>query len=1396
MLIVAEFSFVLLCDKLLLLCWIKLCVSKTYQRVMRIKSFGILKMLVLCLCLSFSFGVEAQRRTFRHLDMSDGLSNNYVSDFAQDKEGRIWIATEGGLSVFDGHSFNRYNRYTTGMSGDGLNTIFYDSRDGGTLWIGAKNGLSKMNCTDRTFKEVKIDGLYNVMDIEMAADSGLWFVNHYNDIVHYDVKSGKVEMFNEKRIKGLGYSFRTIYDAGNGTVYVGYANDGFGIVDLKKGSVRRYRNVADDDSSLPGNNVYRIFVDRYNRIWLATNRGLALYNRNSDDFTVFRHIEGDDKSLIADHVYDIKEMEDGKLWVCTDAGGISILDLSGLSFQNSKRVEFENILPTYDNTGLWSPSVRHIFSDSFGNIWIGTNGDGIDFIGHSQPIFSVLPYEGLMGRRIRPKSVWGLCADEDGGIWLGGKNELVKMNYGKIVERIELNGSVNQPIVQVQSIFIDKEKNIYIGLFDNGVLKYNNDSGSLQRIKLGSNNEDIACFYQESNGQILVGAENGVYVYDGEEAKPLDFVNKTINGVSVTGLLRDKQGKLWVATYGSGVFVFGNRNKFLKRICDSDGLFSEAINNMIIDKTGRIWFAMREGIAKIQDSSNPSKIVVYGHGDGMKDCYARAIATDDKGNLWISTNSCIMMLDDDSGKFYCYDIHDGVPESTFMDASVTTLKDGTICFGSFSGGVCCFRPSDVMKDSVAVPNVIIMSVKLLNQNLIDGTDEIFIPVDGDKVTLNHNENSFRIEFAVPDFSLDGIVDYSYYIEGLSEGWVDIHGENYITLRDVSPGKYVVKIRARLRNGEWDESNVVELRLEIQPPIWASWYAYVFYVVLLLLIGWWLLWSYKHKLFLEGTLTLERERNKNAVELNDERLRFYTNITHELRTPLTLILGPLDDLVADKELPKGVMKKITVIRSSAMRLLNLVNQLLEFRKTETQNRHLTVVRDNLSNLVKEIGLRFKELNTNSDVNISIDVEDNIIVFFDVECITTIINNLLSNALKYTQKGSVYLRMKLEHNGRNTVVIEVGDTGCGISEDELPHIFERYYQANGKRLVSGSGIGLALVKSLASVHNATIDVYSKENYGSVFTLRLNADENYPEALHRGGDEEVEMADGTDKDEAIEELDSLNNETDVLPSVLVVEDNDDIREYVSTSFPDDYRIITAKDGLEGLNLAFKEIPDIIISDIMMPVMDGIALCKKIKEDMRTSHIPVILLTAKDSLRDKEVGYDSGADSYLTKPFSAKLLISRVNNLLENRRKLASLIAKGTSVVRFEKVTGEMEANASNNEVVLSKLDSLFMEKLNGLINENIDDAKLDIAFMTDRMNMSHSTFYRKVKALTGVSANEYIRKVRLHKSAEILCGGVHNVTEAAYMTGFNNLGYFRECFKSEYGMSPSQYAEKYRG
>lgn len=632
--------------------------------------------------------------------------------------------------------------------------------------------------------------------------------------------------------------------------------------------------------------------------------------------------------------------------------------------------------------------------------------------------------------------------------------------------------------------------------------------------------------------------------------------------------------------------------------------------------------------------------------------------------------------------------------------------------------------------------------------------------------------------------MENYVEYSYKLSGLQDDWITAQNGT-ITLRDIPPGTYQLQVRTRLHNQPWS-SEIAEFTITVRPPFWLSWWAKLCYTLFVFAIVYLALRTYQRHLRLKFQLKAEKVNHEKEQKLNEERLRFFTNITHELRTPLTLILGPLDDISHSSDITKAVKHKLAVIHQSAVRLNELITQILEFRKTETDNRRFRVVKANVVDAVHEVSLKYEELAQKPDVAIRFVAPENpILMYIDKEVIAIILDNLVSNAIKYTDQGNIDISVERRRSGeRHLVDITVSDTGHGISAKALPHIFDRYYQENGTHQASGTGIGLSLVKKLVTLHHGEVKAESNLEQGTSFIVTLDENEIYPEAL-RGDENASAKLQGNNA-----ASDVLNSEEAVLSVengkllLLVVEDNREILDYVAESFIDEFEVLKAGDGREGLALALDKVPDVIISDVMMPNMDGNAMCRALKKDVRTSHIPIILLTAKDSFEAKEKGYDSGADSYITKPFTHKLLRSRILNLLQQRRRDKMLIQESKETNLAQKKEQLREA--------LNKVDQEFFDKLNKLIEENIS-GDVDVNLIASNLAVSTSTLYRKMKALTGISTSEYIRKYKMQYAEHLLLEGKYSISEISFMVGMNSVAYFRRCFKAEYGEIPSEYLKK---
>lgn len=1350
--------------------------------------------------------LTAQSHSVKKLGIEQGLSNNYVVSITQDKQGFLWFATEEGLNKFDGTRFITYYKNdlphnNQGITGNELNRVYADSKRP-IIWIATqRDGLNAYNYDEQTFTAYQHNPenphsliTNDVTDISPSTqnDDGLWVSTYYRGIEYLNINNGQFTHYNRSTVPSLPSNQTwTVLDGGDNNLYIGHVGSGFSIFSLKDKSVKNFQNETGNPTSLPGNDVFCIIKDANGNIWLGTNNGLALYNAANDNFITFRNNKNDKYATLCSRILSIRQLKDNRLWIASELNGIAILNLKQGMFLSPEELSIEYIQEGDDSRSLSNASARCIFQDSFDNIWIGTWGGGINFISSKPPLFTTLSYSPIPNNEnsLNNKVASSLCMDRQGRIWIGTDGGGINVFEGEKRIAIYKKESGDIPSNFILASLQDSKGNLWFGSYQGGISYYDSRNRRFRSISLmGQSNLDVRTIYEDAQHNIWVGYSGGIVVLNPLTMKIIQHYNtdnSELHSDFIRSIAQDEKGRFWIGTFGDGLGIYTPNLQKIKTFTQRDGFCSNTINQIIQDKQKRMWIGTGEGLVCFL-STDELNYKTYQRKDGLINTNICAITEDKKGNIWFSNNKGISCYVTNKGCFYNYDHSDDVPAGSFSSSCVTQSKNGQIYFGSING-VCCFNPDITMNEQPA-PAAVVTEMKILGRlSNLENNDMIINLSKGQNVELSHAQNSFGLTFNVQNYSLVNQVEYVYMLKGLENSWYTVNENNSVTFRNIPPGKYEFLIKARIHNQKWPEE-ATSLTIRINPPLWLTWWAKLIYILVSISITYLILHAYKKKLDLESLYTLEKKKHEQEQELNQERLRFYTNITHELRTPLTLILGPLEDMQKEASLPAKQAQKLSVIHQSALRLLNLINQILEFRKTETQNKKLCVSKGNIAPLIYEIGLKYKELNQNTKIDFRIQIEkEEMFLFFDKEIITIVLDNLISNAIKYTEQGCVTL--SLHQTMRNEVAyteIKVSDTGYGISAEALPHIFDRYYQESGKHQASGTGIGLALVKNLVTLHEGEIRAESIQNEGSTFYISLLTDNIYPNALHADSTEPVqeEMNQNTELEYSQEAtLDTSK------PILLIVEDNEEIQKYIVESFTDSFEVITANNGEEGKQQALSRIPDIVVSDIMMPVMDGITLCKQLKDDVRTSHIPIILLTAKDSLQDKEEGYEVGADSYLTKPFSASLLRSRINNLLDSRKKL---------VAQFQaQSTPGSQIDLSEKRIViaeaLSKLDNEFIEKITLLIEENLSSEKIDINYLSDKMCMSGSTLYRKMKALTGLSTNEYIRKVKMENAERLLLEGKFNISEIAYKVGMNSTGYFRQCFKEEFGLSPSDYLKQ---
>ncbi len=1341
----------------------------------------IIKLLNLTLFCFLGLLINTYALKIEKIGIEKGLSNNNVVSITQDRDGFLWFCTKDGLDRFDANSFKVFKTSdinSNSICSNVLNFVYADKFDD-VVWVASeKNGVDAYNYKKHLFTHYEHDygnpeindlGANGITYIDSDKQGNLWFATYDGGVDFFDRKTKQFTNYNQSTVVGLGsnYNWCVMYDTDE-KIYVGHVNKGFSIINSKTKTAVNFKHDPNDPASLSDNTVTSFFKDSYDRIWIGTRNGLSLFYPETNKFVNFKNDPKREYSLSTNFIQKMIETPDQKLYIGTEGGGLNILDLNDLEYNpDPLNVKFNHILASETPDGLSSLSVQTIFQDSFGNIWLGGYGGGINFISRKEPFFNTIDYLPLIDNTnsLNTKFVPSLCVDKENNIWVANSSGGICIYRGdKKIRQFSSISNDPKPI-NVRCVYKDLDENIWIGCEDGRIYKYNSESKRYELLKKfeSLNNIPIYNFFEDSRQNLWIITDIGLYMYNISTkltnvytAQNSDLIDNNVRAVA-----EDGNGNIWVGALGGSLGVYDNSFNLIHNFGQSYAFYS--VSSIYKDSRDRMWVGSQNDLFLFKNYSTEA-VIRIGKNSGLAEPSVRAIIEGKSADeIWLSTSGGISHIDLNTMHISNFDRSDGVALGDYLKGAVVKTEDGKIYFGS-QNGITWFN--QILEQlTTAYPKAVFTGFSVTNtRNYLNEFSEI--PFE-DRIDLEHNQNSFQVNFNVLDYSLAKKVEFIYQLKGLDDGWYLVNNGNEVTFRNLKPGNYVFNLKTRIQNNEWPD-DASSLIVSIKPPLWLTWWMKLIYFAISVAIIILIFRFYTNKLKIENDLLLEKKSRQQEHDLNEEKLRFYTNITHELRSPMTLILGPLEDLISEDSLKPEQKKKLHTVQRVANRLLQSVNQILEFRKSETKSRKLSVIQDDLAKYIYGIGLKYKDLNRNKEIDFQIAVPDQKIeMFFDPDVITIITDNLLSNAFKYTKKGTISLELK--HNqDENIEYIEivVSDTGYGITEQDLPRIFERYYQAkNASHPVKGTGIGLSLVKNMVELHEAEIKVTSQLNEGTVFTVRFLTNNSYPDAIHYSPEEIL-----------IEETEENSKNT-----ILIVDDDQEIIEYIQDSLSDTYNILSAENGEAAYKIACEEIPDIVISDVMMPILDGIEMCKLMKKDVRTSHIPIVLLTAKGSLHDQKMGYDVGVDSYLTKPFSSNLLKSRLKNIFEARKKYS--LANASKFKQKQELLNES----------IGELDKEFLKKLTDVIEENLEDEEMNITQIAAQLNMSHSTLYRKIKALTNLTANEFIRKVRINFAEQLLLTGQYNISEIMYRVGINSSSYFRQCFKDEFGMNPSEYLQK---
>lgn len=1387
-------------------------------------------LIIIALVLFFTNSYSQDDIYFEHIGTNEGLSQNDVNCIYQDAQGFMWFGTHDGLNKYDGYNFTVYTPDPSNKTSINSNLIFTitgDKQD--NLWIGTSgNGLNYFNKSTEEFThfvhdESNPNSISNnqVFNIFIDSKNRLWVAaNRAIDIADLsqpldslkfkklDInKNNKYKFENENKFNvhsffedsknqiwistsmGLfkldesnnGFNFKlygptsrrikTITETPNGILLVAISRN---ILALDLNNDNDTLKKIGNGNSLTSTTTFDDILFDNKFLWVGAGNGLFQFdilNKNKlKPYSFHNHDPRNNNSLSKNTITSLFKDKTGIIWVGTNGGGINKFD--------PERKHIEHIKNTFDTKSLSYDKIRCFYEDSHNNLWVGTEGGGINLLsksntkqsefekfGNNQNIFAFEEIE-KDGRKIL------LTGGEFGGklyqLDITDPENVFNVNYE---EFSNIKGSIF-------SILKDSNKNLWIGTYQNGVKRwlYNKETDSYKKDVLESNPRDflslssnlIRNVFEDSKGDIWIATGNGLSQLvkseiNKEDPKFIIYKNKleAPNSIShnyILELRESSKGELWLGTFGGGL------NKFIPA------------------KDGK-----------------PHKFIRYKEKDGLPNNVIKGILEDDDQNLWISTNKGISKFDPVKEIFKNYDINDGFQDNEFQELARLKRKNGDLIFGGVNG-FNVFNPRDI-KDNTVEAETVITGLSISNRPVKIGEEvNSRIILNNsinkiDKIELKYKENSFSFEFASLHFAAPQKNKFAYMLEGFDEDWVYTDSKKrFATYTNLEPDVYTLKVKASNNDNIWD-STPSKLKITILPPYWQTKLAFLIYA--LIFIGLLLLYrrftiistSKKHSLELEH---LEKEKNE---ELQRIKLEFFTNITHEFTTPLTLIKGPLKFLQkqGDKLEKSVVQEQYKLMQKNSDYLLRLITQLLDFRKINQGKMRLVMRKSNIVTFIKEVSEPFQFSAKKQIISFHISATNNKLEsWFDHDAVEKIMNNLLSNAFKFTpDNGFIKINISEEKGPTDYVVIEIVDSGKGMDKNKVENIFDRFFSEKNidKKNSRGMGIGLSFVKNIVELHQGYIMVNSELNKGTQFTVKLpikkNAYLNVPEITCKEvteSDFEIRSSESDSiaislNDEIVDE--DLTQENSDLPVLLLVDDNEDIRKFITLALNTKFNIHTAENGQEALELLNTVSPKLIVTDVMMPIMGGIEFCQKVKTKKETSHIPVVMLTAKLSQESEISSLKIGADAYIRKPFDVEILELKLNNILQHRENLRN---------KFN-----LDITLQPKEVTVTSQDERFLSQAIAIVEKHMMNTDFNVEMLVKEMGFSRTNLYTKFKEITGLSSSEFIRNIRLKRAVQLFEQSDLSVKEIMYMTGFNTSSYFAKCFKKQFGVIPSEYVKQ---
>ncbi|MDN3620440.1 two-component regulator propeller domain-containing protein [Polaribacter undariae] len=1372
-------------------------------------------LLVLILFLSSIINyAQKPYKEFQFVNIKEGIPKVGVSSIVQDNQGFIWIGTTGtGLYKFDGIDYTPYKfdfENTHSLSNNLVQCLFLDSKN--RLWCGTENGLNLYDRDLDHFKKVQLntdlDYKENVFALEEDAAGNLLVGTDRKGLYKLDINTLLTERILNKKSPDL--SITSIRHTKQGKTFVG-TNLGLKEIDFIHNKLIDTRIFAGEEKSI-NHAISNLYIDAKDNLWIGFERENGVYKcglTNDRNNNIIRLNKFD---ITSKKIMKIIQLSDSTLMIGTENDGLFHLEENGDVIKNyvSNKTEENSIL----HNSIWE-----LFIDKNDRIWMGYFNSGVAVSDKLYDKFKDIKSLPNKNNSLTIPSVSSVVKDKTGNLWIstdGGGIDVYNPKNAKITHINKENNTVYSGLNSnyIVSLFLDSKNNLWAGSWDNGIYLLKN--GSKKFINFSKHNpvknfkaNTVRSFSEDSKGTIWIATFfEGLHSYTPTTNTFTKFNSKEFvahqslcNKLMVVFV--DAEDAIWVGT-ADGLFRITrlendtfNVVSLKTRMQKEYGHLSDVSHILSIYESSKneIWIGTR-GAGLCRYNKKEDTYTWYNKSKGFEEENIAAIIEDNDKNIWVSGNSGLTKIDIEEEKFTNYTSNDGLLSNDFNFGAVLKDEKGILYFGDFKG-LDYFNPKEIATNA-SLPSLHFTDFKLFNEKVIPLTENSPLEKvisETKNIQLSHTQSVFTIEYTGLNYTRPEKNNYAYYLEGYETTWNYVGHKRNATYTNLDHGDYIFKLKASNNDGVW--SNVpLELNITILPPWWKTNWAILGYILVFLLCIYLLNSLTQQRIKEKEILKNERLAQSQNDELNQKKLQFFTNISHEFRTPLTLIINPIKDIISNKELdlPQSVKNKHAIIYKNTNRLYRLINELMDIRKLEHNKMKIRASKINLIEFSKNIANYFQEETTNKNILLSVDSDvPDLSVWADEKMLEKIIFNLLSNAIKATPIGGAinidlfsnhkrYLLPLIDKKQPVEVIeIVISDTGTGLNEQEVEKIFERFYQVEdqNKTYIGGTGIGLEVVKSFVYLHKGDIKVESKVGSGTTFKILLptgNAHYTEDQIIYENEKkvnikEQFLLITPEDTGIPITEVSKLTK----TKTILIVEDNIELLDYLKIELSKEYKVFVAGNGKEGIKKAKETLPDAIITDVVMPEMDGFEFCKTIKTDASTSHIPVMMLTARTTIENRIEGIENGADAYMIKPFDLKLLKLRLSQLITSRQLI------------FDKFFGAI--SGADEKINSNSIDKEFIQKLLEYINNNISDSNLSVEELASQLKLSRSQLYRKIKAITGQTVNEFIRKIRLERAKQILDSGRGNISEACFSVGFSSPSYFSKCFKAHFGILPSE-------